>query len=137
MATNKPERRRSTLGAAQPYAPTTPAAEPAAVAAQTPASPPQAAPVADDVTAAPSTPSRAPKAGKKPKVSFYQDPEDTARARAAMVHTQGLEGSRSWSEFVDRALMREAERLEKRYNGGQPWPPVEAGEIPRGRPMGS
>jgi hypothetical protein len=133
----KPERRRSTLGAAQPYAPTTPPVAAAPAGAQTPSSPPQAAPVADQVTAATPAPSRAPKAGKKPKVSFYQDPEDTARARAAMVHTQGVEGSRSWSEFVDRALMREAERLEQRYNSGQPWPPVEAGEIPRGRPMGS
>ncbi len=131
MATSKPERRRSTLGAAQPYAPTAPATP------QAPASAPEPAPAA--TSPAPTAPAAkpAPKAGKKPKVSFYQDPDDTARARAAMVHTQGQEGSRSWSEFVDRALMREAERLEQRYNGGQPWPPVEAGEIPRGRPMGS
>lgn len=128
----KPERRRSTLGSAQPYAPAAPA-----VAPQTPASAPEPASATASAPAALPAPQRAPKAGKKPKVSFYQDPEDTARARAAMVHTQGLEGSRSWSEFVDRALMREAERLEQRYNGGQPWPPVEAGEIPRGRPMGS
>ena len=71
------------------------------------------------------------------KVSFYQERDDTARVRAAILHTNHLEGPRSLSEFVHHAVMTEVERLERKYNGGEPWPGIGAGELPRGRPMGS
>lgn len=67
-----------------------------------------------------------------PKVSFYQDPEDTERLRAAILHTIITEGNRNLSQFIDKAVMKEVERLEKKYNGGKPFPPVPGGGMPRG-----
>lgn len=72
----------------------------------------------------------------KRKVGFYQDPSDTARVRGAIVHTGASEGPRTLSQFIDRAVMAEVERLEAKYNDGQPFPPVGVREIPTGRPMG-
>lgn len=76
--------------------------------------------------------------GKKypPKVTFYQPQEDTARMRGAFRHTDREEGDRSLSDFIHKAVMAEVERREAKYNGGRPFPDLEAGSIPRGRPMG-
>lgn len=68
------------------------------------------------------------------KVSFYQEPEDTARLRGAVLHTMVPEGHRSLSQFVIRAVMKEVQRLEEKYNGGKPFPAVAANEMPQGRP---
>lgn len=76
------------------------------------------------------------KAKPRPKVSFYQDPAATERARGAMFHTAVHEGAMSWSEFLDRAVMREVKRLEQKYNDGKPFPSMAAGVLPQGRPMG-
>lgn len=83
------------------------------------------------------TPAAAP-SGKRypPKVTFYQSQDDTARMRGAFRHTDREEGDRSLSDFIHKAVMAEVERREKKYNGGQPFPDLEAGSIPRGRPMG-
>ena len=35
-----------------------------------------------------------------------------------------------------RGVMAEVERREQKYNSGKPFPDLEAGSIPRGRPMG-
>lgn len=72
----------------------------------------------------------------RPKVSFYQHAEDTARVRGAIVHTMAQEGSRTLSDFINNAVMAEVERLETKYNNGRPFPPLKAGEMPQGRPMG-
>jgi|GEM_PF-1765539 len=69
------------------------------------------------------------------KVSFYQEPEDTARLRGAMLHTMVAEGHRSLSQFVIRAVMKEVQRLEEKYNDGKPFPAVAANEMPQGRPQ--
>lgn len=74
---------------------------------------------------------------KRPKVSFYQDREDTERARAAWFHTQVSEGARSWSEFIQHAVMAETERLEDKYNGGREYEGMGPREVPQGRPVGS
>lgn len=89
--------------------------------------------------AAPGAPRRSSAAASagKAKVGFYQDLDDTARARAAFNWTRAQEGHRSFSDFVASALMREVERLENAYNGGDPWPPMEAGELPTGKPLGA
>ena len=87
------------------------------------------------VPAAAASPARA-KPKYPPKVSFYQDPEDTARVRGAILHTMTTEGARNLSQFIHQAVMAEVERLEAKYNGGQPFPPVEARGLPQGRPMG-
>lgn len=73
----------------------------------------------------------------RPKVSFYTDADDAARARGAFRATLGQEGHRSWSDFLAAAVLAETERLEAKYNGGEPFPSVEAGGIPLGRPMGA
>ena len=69
------------------------------------------------------------------KVSFYQEPEDTARLRGAVLHTMIAEGHRSLSQFVIRAVMKEVQRLEEKYNDGEPFPAVAANEMPQGRPQ--
>lgn len=85
----------------------------------------------------PAAPAAAP-SGKKypPKVTFYQPQDDTARMRGAFRHTDREEGDRSLSDFIHKAVMAEVERGEKICIGGQPFPDLEAGSIPRGRPMG-
>lgn len=76
--------------------------------------------------------------GKKypPKVTFYQPQDDTARMRGAFRHTDREEGDRSLSDFIHKAVMAEVERREQKYNSGKPFPDLEAGIIPRGRPIG-
>lgn len=86
--------------------------------------------VNDDVLQHPQTaPRRHPN-----KVSFYQEPEDTARLRGAVLHTMIAEGHRSLSQFVIRAVMKEVQRVEDKYNDGKPFPAVAANEMPQGRP---
>ena len=53
--------------------------------------------------------------------------------RAAILHTNHLEGPRSLSEFIHH----EVERLERKYDDGQAWLGDGASELPQGRPMGS
>lgn len=70
------------------------------------------------------------------KVSFYQDSEDTARLRAALLAQMPQPGAaRTLTQFIDRAVMAEVQRLERELNDGKPFPGVEAGEGPRGRPL--
>lgn len=69
------------------------------------------------------------------KVSFYQEPEDTARLRGAVLHTMVAEGHRSLSQFIIRAVMKEVQRVEDKYNEGKPFPAVAANEMPQGRPQ--
>jgi len=69
------------------------------------------------------------------KVGFYQDPNDSARMRAAFIHTRAETGTRSLSAFIDQAVMAEVRRLERTYNEGQPWGGVHAGTIPPGPPV--
>ncbi|MCE0540416.1 hypothetical protein LWF15_33475 [Kineosporia rhizophila] len=74
---------------------------------------------------------------KKGKVGFYQDPQDSARARAAYKWCNASLGYKSFSDFIAAAVMKEVERLEKEYHGGEPWEDVAVGEIPAGRPVGT
>lgn len=66
------------------------------------------------------------------KVSFYQDKADTDRVRGAILHTMITEGNRNLSQFIHKAVMAEVDRLEQKYNGGQPFPAVGARELPQG-----
>src|SRR5699024_2677598 len=50
------------------------------------------------------------------KVSFYQEPEDTAEVRGAFLHTMIAEGHGSLSQYVIRAVMKEVQRVEDKYN---------------------
>lgn len=125
----RPEPRKSSLAGNTPIAPPAAPAE----APTEPATPAVAS------TPAPKAERKAPaKTGSKypPKVSFYQAREDTDRVRGALLHTMATEGSRSLSQFIHEAVMAEVERLEAKYNNGQPFPRVPARELPQGRPMG-
>ncbi|MFC0456213.1 hypothetical protein ACFFGR_06555 [Arthrobacter liuii] len=130
---SRPAPRKSSLAGSSPVTPpATAPAEPAsspAVGTHATAAPA----VGTHATAAPAA--EPPAAGKKKyahKVSFYQDSEDTARVRGAILYTMTTEGNRNLSQFVNRAVMAEVERLEAKYNGGQPFPPVGAREMPQG-----
>ena len=81
-------------------------------------------------------PARSTSTAGKAKVGFYQDSDDTARARAAYDWTRPHEGHRSFSDFIAAAVMREVARLEAKHHDGQPWPAVEPGQLPTGKPLG-
>lgn len=139
-ASRRPAPRRSTLAGATPAAPARtvdeqPDSQPAPEVQAAPAGQQTPAPAPEVVPAAEQAP-----AGRRtkypPKVSFYQDPADTARVRGAILHTMVSEGSRSLSQFIHHAVMAEVQRLEDKHNGGRPFPPVGARELPQGRPMG-
>ena len=128
----RPAPRKSSLAGSSPIAPPAPA-------------PAQSEPRTEDRTSAAAepagtvrtrSPENQPKSKYPPKVSFYQDPEDTDRMRAALLHTLLPEGKRSLSQFIHTAVRAEVERLERKYNNGRPFPPVGARGIPQGRPMG-
>lgn len=55
--------------------------------------------------------------------------------RGAILHTITTEGARKLTQFINAAVMAEVERLEAKYNGGQPFPAVGARELPQDRPM--
>lgn len=105
---------------------------------RTPATPAPTPESTDAPAATRTSTAAAASSGKKypPKVTFYQPQEDTARMRGAFRHTDREEGDRSLSDFIHKAVMAEVERRERKYNGGKPFPDLEAGSIPRGRPMG-
>jgi len=64
----------------------------------------------------------------------YYTEEQAEEVRAAFVNAgKPEEGDASVSDFIVRASMREAKRLQRKYNGGKPWPPVQAGELRRGQ----
>lgn len=102
---------------------------------------PTSDPILDIATSVPAketeSPPPPPATTAKIKVGFYQRPEDSARARAAFSWTRPQEGHRSFSDFIAAAVMREVQRLEARYHAGEPWPAMEAGELPTGKPLGS
>lgn len=59
--------------------------------------------------------------GKPQQVTFYMDPADLARAKAAYKATGGLEGDRTWSNFIANAVLSEANKRQKKYNENQPF----------------
>jgi hypothetical protein len=83
----RPAPRKSSLAGRTPVTP--PPDEPA---------PPAAAPAVQEQSA---TVALEKKSEYPPKVSFYQDPADTARVRRAILHTQVAEGTESQSDFIN------------------------------------
>jgi Centromere-binding protein ParB C-terminal len=74
------------------------------------------------------------KAKKIAAFTPYYTEEQAEEVRAAFVNAgKTEEGDASVSDFIVRASMREAKRLQRKYNGGKPWPPVKAGELRRGQ----
>lgn len=59
------------------------------------------------------------------------------RAQTAVLRTAGLEGGyTSMQAFVEGAMLRELERLQREFNNGEPYPPNQQG-FRTGRPLGS
>jgi len=138
----RPERRKSTLGAAHPIehqnnlasvGEEQEASEPLArITAPVPLPPkPQEEPAAP--TAAPRGANRAGKA--QPKGAFYADEDVLERIRAAWFHTPTTAAEReaSFSDFLREAALDRMQRREKTYNEGKPFPFVPSGKIARGR----
>lgn len=75
-----------------------------------------------------------PAQGKTEQLHFFVKPENAARYRAAFLATQHLEGEevQSLTDFLERAVLRETRRLERKHNGGRQWPPVRAGVLRTG-----
>ena len=135
----RPTPRRSSLAGSSPI--TSPPAEPAAVDATGGTKDQREATHTERMRAVEAEAEQVaqrpqPKRKYPAKVSFYQERADTDRIRGAILHTRATEGSRSLSQFINQAVMAEVERLERKYNGGQPFPAVGARELPQGRPMG-
>lgn len=109
-----------------------PAVQPAAPSAPAPAvKAPKAKAVAKP---APKPRSAAVEQVESPKRSTSIYLTDTARSRgtAAFMATSYIEGDSSWSDFVETAILREAERREKIHNAGAPF--VVAHRLSAGRP---
>mgnify|MGYP000845830779 CR=1 FL=1 len=108
----RPARKKSALSAG-----------PAAVIA-----PPPASPAAPPVRAAAPTPP----AAEMARLSIRIDAELLGQIRAAWWYTAATTGTRTMSAWVINALEAQLRRYEVEHNGGQPFSPVDAGEIPRG-----
>ncbi|AWN32596.1 hypothetical protein [Streptomyces sp. NEAU-S7GS2] len=64
--------------------------------------------------------------------SFSLPPSLVARTRSAQWHTNSRpDGHQTVSAMVRKLIDAEVERLEKKYNRGRSWPPVE-GRLPSG-----
>lgn len=129
MTSKRPAARRSSLAGQSPVA--APAPQPEAEPAPAPA---EAATPVQPAPAATSGSTNGPKKHRH-KVSFYQDEDDTDRVRGALLHTMANEPHRTLTDFIHAAVMEKVERLEAKYNGGNPFPPVKARELPQGRPF--
>lgn len=108
----RPARKKSALSAG-----------PAAVIA-----PPQAAPVVPPPRAAAPTPP----AVETARLSIRIDSALLAQIRSAWWNTAAVSGTRTMSAWVIAALEAQLRAFEAEYNDGNPFPPVDAGEIPRG-----
>ncbi|MFK4299456.1 hypothetical protein ABH924_004639 [Arthrobacter sp. GAS37] len=71
----------------------------------------------------------------QPKGAFYADEDVLERIRASWYHTPTTSGEReaSFSDFLREAALDRMTRREKSYNDGKPFPPVPSGRIARGR----
>lgn len=70
------------------------------------------------------------------KVSFYTTDEDSDRMRAAWNNLPVGVKPRTFSAFLQEAIMEKVTEAEEKYNGGQPWPSQPAGTIATGPPVG-
>lgn len=80
---------------------------------------PQAAPAGKPAPTHEAEPAQEAAARQRSRTSFEHPAGDGARARAAYESTHLAEGIRTYSEFVNKALMQYVARLESEYNGGR------------------
>ena len=69
------------------------------------------------------------------RMTTYLSHRTRDRARATYRATSHLEGDKSWSEFVERAILAEVERREITHNAGERYQ-VDSSPLPAGRPLG-
>lgn len=72
-----------------------------------------------------------PKKDKSLTPYFYED--DANQIRAAFQAVGHLEGLASVSELMETGTLKYVKSLQRKYNGGKPWPGVPAGELRPGR----
>lgn len=68
------------------------------------------------------------------RMTTYLSAATRDRARATYRATSHLEGDKSWSEFVERAILAEVERRELSYNAGELYE-GDGSPLPAGRPL--
>lgn len=73
----------------------------------------------------------------KQKVTFMIDRADAQQARSTYLHLPYSVRPGSWSDFIAEAIMERVRVLESEHNEGKPFEPIDAGQLPRGRPVGS
>lgn len=86
---------------------------------------------------APKTPSAMPAtapSGTAGRMTTYLSASTRGRARAAYRATSHLEGDRSWSSFVERAILAEVERREAAHNSGHRYT-ADSSPLSAGRPL--
>lgn len=70
--------------------------------------------------------------GSQPFTScFTQD--DAGGVRTAFLAAGPAEGYASVSDLIEKVILKEVRRLQRKYNGGKPWEPVPPGALPTGR----
>lgn len=63
----------------------------------------------------------------------YFTTADADQIRAVVAAVGHEEGITSNTEFIERAVMKEVRRLQRKYNTGKAWPPLAAGTSRPGR----
>lgn len=77
-----------------------------------------------------------PPSTKKVSLSTYIHPAERERARAVYRATAHLEGDQSFSDMVEKAISREAQRREDAHNGGARFGVALQSPLRPGRPLG-
>lgn len=118
------QQRRSSLAGLN--AATSPIAQPQSSSQQAPEAAQEASQdptqaTAGDSASSPSQERTAAPKSKKKKVSFYQHPEEEARARAAWMHTMGQTGHTKLTQFMEAAVASYTRQLEAEYNEAKPF----------------
>lgn len=80
-----------------------------------------AAPVAQEVEVKPSAPAPMPVEEKAEKVGFYMKPTDQERAKRAHTTTIIHTGLKSWTAYVNEAVMAYTKQLEQQHNDSKPF----------------
>jgi len=70
------------------------------------------------------------------RMTVYIASRHYARARAAYRATSYASRDRSWSDFVEKAIVAELERREAEFNAGEPYAP-DSSPLSPGRPLSS
>ncbi len=137
MSSARPEPRRSRLSGLSPLTPAPPALQ--AIAANGHADDDDTTGTAGDASlassagAARSTRPRAAERALWGKITIRINADLAGQARAAFWATSHLTGCRSFSDWVTEAIADKLARDSAAYNGGEPYSPVPAGNIPTGR----